>query len=159
MGSASMILIEVEPLAPPPKQVFLMSGEQIDEHWANIQRLMLECPGYYDFYTPEWTYMAAKKGDIQVWALSDGAIRGIIVSQILVFPAQKAFEILGAAGVGLLDFFDELDKVFEMIATDAGCATIMFRTRPGIERIVMRKHRMLKYASWVYRPIEKNRRH
>lgn len=153
------MLIEVERLEPPAKQVFLMSSEQIDEHWPNIQRLMAECPGYYDFYTPEWTYSAAKKQDLQLWALSDGSIRGIIVTQILVFPAQRVFEVIGAAGVGLLDFFDELDKVFELIASDAGCSTIMLRARPGIERLIMKKHKGLKYASWIYRPVGKSRRH
>lgn len=140
------------------KQVFLMSGEQIDEHWANIQLLMRECPGYYDFYTPEWTYKAAKNGDIQLWALSDGAIRGIVATQILVFPAQKVFEIIGAAGIGLLHFFDEMEKVFEYIAADAGCHTMMARCRPGFERLLRKKH-ALKYASWLYRPIGRDRRH
>lgn len=151
-------LLEMEDVTPKAKSVFLMSQEQIDQHWHNIQILMAECPGYYDFFTPDWTYKAAKNGDLQLWALSDGAIRGIIVSQIVVFPAQKVFEILGAAGIGLLEFFDEMEKVFEYIAADAGCDTIMARVRPGIEKLLRKKH-ALKYAIWLYRPVEKNRRH
>src|SRR5215831_14924623 len=142
----------LQQVAMEQKRVFLLSPEQIDEHWSNIARLMAECPGYYDFYTPEWTYTRAKNGDLQLWAMSDGAIRGIIVSQIVVFPAQKVFEILGAAGIGLLEFFDEMEQVFELIAADAGCATIMARCRPGLERLLRRKH-ALKYASWLYRPV------
>jgi len=143
---------------PPAKSVFLMSPEQIDVHWANIQELMKSCPGYYEFFTPEWTYAAAKRGDLQLWALSDGMIRGIIVSQILVFPAQKVFEIIGAAGIGMLEFFDEMEKVFEYIAADAGCKTIIARVRPGMERLLRKKH-PLKYASWLYREIQIDRRH
>lgn len=150
-------LIEMERDPPVQKQVFLMSQELIDQHWNNIQRLMAECPGYYDFFTPDWTYAAAKRGDLQIWALSDGLIRGIVITQIMVFPAQKVFEILGAAGIGLLEFFDEMETVFEYIAADAGCHTIMARVRPGIERLIRKKHAM-KYASWVYRPVQKNRR-
>lgn len=153
-----MILQAVEEVEPKQKSVFLMNGEQIDDHWPNIQKLMAECPGYYDFYTPEWTYSRAKNGDIQLWALSDGAIRGIIVTQIVVFPAQKVFEILGAAGIALLDFFDEMEQVFEFIAADAGCNVIAARCRPGLERLLRKKH-PLKYAVWLYRPVGKNRRH
>jgi hypothetical protein len=140
------------------RSVFLMSSEQIDDHWGNIQMLMTECPGYYDFYTPEWTYQQAKSGGIQVWALSDGMIRGIIMTQILVFPAQKVFEIIGAAGIGLLEFFDEMEKVFEYIAADAGCKTILARCRPGFERLLRKKH-VLKQAVLLYRPVALDRRH
>ena len=140
------------------KSVFLLNPEQIDYHWPNIQILMAECPGYYDFYTPEWTYQRAKSGDLQLWGLSDGSIRGIIVTQIMIFPVQKVFEILGAAGIGLLEFFDEMESVFEMIAADAGCGTIACRCRPGIERKLREKH-VLKYAVWLYKPVKANRRH
>jgi len=139
------------------KSVFLMSKQQIDEHWPNIQALMGTCPGYYDFYTPEWTYAAAQRGDLQLWALSDDMIRGIVVTQIMVFPAQKVFEILGVAGMDMLNFFDEMEKVFEYIAADAGCKTVMARCRPGLERLLRKKH-VLKYAVWLYRPVEPIRR-
>jgi hypothetical protein len=140
------------------KRVFLLSQEQIDEHWGNIAKLMAECPGYYEFFTPEWTYSKAKSGDLQIWGMVDDAIRGIIVTQIVVFPVQKVFEILGAAGAGLLEFLDEMEQVFEYIAADAGCSTISARCRPGLERL-LRKRGVLKQAVWLYRPVGKYRRH
>jgi hypothetical protein len=140
------------------KRVFLLSQEQIDEHWGNITKLMAECPGYYEFFTPEWTYSKAKSGDLQIWGMVDDAIRGIIVTQIVVFPVQKVFEILGAAGAGLLEFLDEMEQVFEYIAADAGCSTISARCRPGLERL-LRKRGVLKQAVWLYRPVGKYRRH
>src|SRR5215831_499091 len=118
------------------KRIFLLNSEQIDHYWPDIVHLLGTVPGYYDFFTPEWTYAKAKGGDLQVWALSDGAIRGIVVTQILVFPAQKAFEILGAAGNGLLEFFSEMEDVFEFIAEDSGCKTIIARCRPGFDRLL-----------------------
>jgi hypothetical protein len=151
-------LVGMQELEAVQRSVFLMSGQQIDDHWPNIQILMDSCPGYYDLYTPEWTYQSAKSGDIQMWALSDGAIRGIIVTQILVFPAQKVFEIVGAAGIGLLDFFDEMEKVFEYIAADAGCKTIMGRCRPGVERLIVKKYGGYKCASWVWKSVDPARR-
>src|SRR5215472_11753413 len=142
----------------PQKRVFLLDQEQIDEHWGNIAKVMAECPGYYDYYTTEWTYSRAKSGDLQIWGMMDDQIRGIVVTQIVVYPAQKVFEILGAAGTGLLEFFDEIEQVFEFIAADAGCSTIMARCRPGLER-ALRKKFVLKHAVWLYRPVGKYRRH
>jgi hypothetical protein len=154
------VILEIEEeVRPQQKSVFLMSSEQIDDHWPNIQRLMAECPGYYDFYTPEWTYSRAKSGDLQLWALSDGAIRGIIVTQIVVFPVQKVFEILGAAGIGLLEYFDEMEKMFDFIAVDAGCQTIITRVRPGLERLLTKRKLAHKTAVLMSRPVGKHRRH
>jgi hypothetical protein len=140
------------------KKVFLLDDNQIDFYWPEIMRLLGEVPGYYDFFTPEWTYQKAKSHDIQVWGLSDGAIRGIIITQILCFPAQKCFEILGAAGNGLLDFLGEMEDVFDFIAADAGCSTMISRTRPGLEKL-LRKHGAVKICSFLIRPIGKRSEH
>lgn len=135
------------------RQVFLMSQDQIDHYWPDILRVLGEVPGYYDFFTPEWTYERASAGSIQVWGMTDGEIKAIAVTQILVFPAQKAFEILGAGGVGLLDFFDEMEDVFEKIAQQAGCHSIISRSRPGLARMLARRKGAIQGAVWVYRPV------
>jgi len=140
------------------KQVFLLNDQQIDFYWPDIMRLLGTVPGYYDFFTPEWTYAKAKSKDIQVWGLADGKVQGIIVTQILVFPAQKAFEILGAAGPGMLDFIDQMEDVFEFIAQDAGCTILIGRCRPGLEKF-LRKKGAIKLASFMIRPIGKRSEH
>jgi len=140
------------------KRIFLFNGEQIDQFWPDIVRLLGEVPGYYEFFTPEWTYAKAKSGDLQVWGLDDEGMRGIVVTQVLVFPAQKAFEVLGAAGSGLLEFFDHMDDVFEFIARDCECQTIIMRCRPGIERL-LRDKRAIKLCSFLYRPVGKRSEH
>ena len=150
-----MTLQEVE---GTEKQVFLLNDQQIDLYWPDIVRLLGTVPGYYDFFTPEWTYAKAKSKDIQVWGLADGKIQGIVVTQVLVFPAQKAFEILGAAGSGLLEFFDQMEDVFEFIAQDCGCKTIIGRCRPGFERLLKSK-RTIKLCSFLYRPVGKRSEH
>jgi hypothetical protein len=121
--------------------------------------LLGECPTYYECFTPEWTYARAKEGGIQVWGLSDGAIRGIVVTQILVFPAQKVFEVLAAAGIGMLEYFDEMEEVFEYIAADSGCQTIAARVRPGLERLLTRKKGAYKVMVTLSRPVGKKMEH
>jgi hypothetical protein len=140
------------------KQIFLLNDQQLDYYWPDIMRLLGTVPGYYDFFTPEWTYSKAKSKDLQVWGLADGKIQGIVVTQILVFPAAKAFEILGAAGPGMLDFIDQMDEVFEFIAADAGCTVTILRCRPGLEKF-LRKKGGIKLASFMYRPIGKRSEH
>lgn len=137
------------------RQVFLMSQDQIDHYWPDIVRVLSEVPGYYDFFTPEWTYERAKSQDLQIWGLTDGMIQGIVITQILVFPAQKVFEILGAGGPGMMHFFDEMEDVFERIAGQAGCKTIIARTRAGLARVLTRKKGVFVGAVWVYRPVGK----
>ena len=141
------------------KSVFLLNEEQVDHYWPEILALLGECPSYYQYFTPEWTYARAREGHLQIWALSDGQIRGIIVSQILVFPAQKVFEVLAAAGVGLLEYFDEMEEVFERIAADAGCHSIAARVRPGLERLLIRRKGAYKVAVTLSRPVGKKKEH
>lgn len=136
------------------RQVFLMSQDQIDHYWPDIVRVLGEVPGYYDFFTPEWTYERAKSGALQVWGFTDGMIQGIAVTQILVFPATKAFEILGAGGPGMLDFIEEMDAVFEKIAREAKCNMLISRVRPGLARVLITRNKAMAGAVWIYRPVQ-----
>ena len=68
---------------------------------------------------------------------------------------MKAFEVLGSGGVGMMDFIDEMDSVFERIAADAKCDTIIIRARPGLARTLIRKNRAIEGAVWIYRPVGK----
>jgi hypothetical protein len=154
-----MIQVQEEERRVKEKSVFLLNKEQIDWYWLEVLALLSECPTYYDYFTPEWTYSKAQSGDIQLWALSDGAIKGIIVTQILVFPRQKVFEILAAAGLGLLQYFDEMEEVFEFIAADSGCQTIAARVRPGLERLLTRRKGAYKVAVTLSRPVGKKKEH
>lgn len=136
------------------RQVFLMSQDQIDHYWPNILRILGEIPGYYEFFTPEWTYERVKTGAIQVWGFTDGMVQGVALTQILVFPATKAFEILGAGGPGMLDFIEEMDAVFDKIAREAKCSMLISRVRPGLARLLVKHRKAVAGAVWIYRPVK-----
>jgi hypothetical protein len=136
------------------RQVFLMSMDQIDHYWPDIVRVLGEVPGYYDFFTTEWTYSRAREGALQIWGFTDGMIQGIACTQILVFPAQKAFEILAAGGPGMLDFIDEMDTVFQRLAREAKCNTLIARVRPGLVRKLARNKGTEVGAVWLYKPVK-----
>lgn len=116
------------------KKVYLLDSDRLDHYWPEIEGLLASVPGFYDLYTPQWVYGQAKMGAYQIWALSDGAIRGIMITQIAVFPKAKVFDVLAAAGSRMLEFFDEADSTFEWIARDSECEFMRATFRPGLAR-------------------------
>lgn len=122
------------------KRIYLLQGEQIDFYWGEIIEGLKACPGYFDYYNAEWTWEQVKTGHLLVWALSDGAIRGIVLTRISLFPKQKVFEILALYGLEMLTFFAEMEDVFMKIAQSYGCETIRANCRPGLKRLLKNFH-------------------
>lgn len=118
------------------KKVFPLLGEQIDWYWPQIVEGLKECPGFYDYFSPEWAYAGLKTGRLQVWALSDGAIRGIVITQFVEYPRQRVFEIIAIFGIDMLEFFSEMEDVFEQIARKNNCTMISAVCRPGLQRLL-----------------------
>lgn len=116
------------------KQIYLLDQDRIDFYWRDIVGLLYDVPMFWDLYTPEYVYERAKMGHYQVWALSDGAIKGIVISTILDFPKAKIFYILAAAGKDLLKYFDEAEALFEWLSKDSGCDYVQAMMRPGLAR-------------------------
>lgn len=137
------------------KKVFPLLGDQIDHYWPQVCGGLSDCPGWWDFYTPEWTYTSLKMGRLTLWALSDGAIRGIVLTQILEFPRQRVFEIVALFGIDMLYFFKEMEDVFEYIAQENKCGFIQAICRPGLQRMLKDFHpettKMLLRRAVTYR--------
>lgn len=131
-----MEVVQKEFFLFPIKKVFPLLGEQIDHYWPQIEEGLKECPWYWDFYDGEWTYIGLKTGRLQVWALSDGIIRGIVLTQILSFPRKRVFEIVAIYGVDMLEFFNEMQDVFMWFAKENKCDTIQAVCRPGLQRLL-----------------------
>lgn len=135
-GKPRMIELQEADSLQNVKKIYPLLGEQVDHYWNEISAGLKECPGYYDLYTPEWTYIAVKTGRLQVWALSDGAIRGIVVTQICAFPRKRVFEIMAIYGIEMLQFFSEMQDVFMWFAEKNGCEEISAICRPGLQRLL-----------------------
>jgi hypothetical protein len=114
------------------RQLYTLDNDRIAFYWEEIKRLLEEVPGFYDLYSPEWVLSQAKMGHLQIWALSNGKIEAIIITQICVYPRAKVFEILAAAGTGTLKYFDEAEATFEWLARDSGCEFVRTVVRPGL---------------------------
>lgn len=130
---------EVEP-SVGVKRLYLLSQEQIDHYWHDIIEGLKACPHYFEYFTPEWTYWEVKNGRLLVWALSDGVIRGIVMTRILEYPKQKVFSILALYGAEMLTFFNEMEDVFLKMAQRFGCQSISAQCRPGLKRLLKKFH-------------------
>ena len=116
------------------RKCYTLDDARIDYYWTEIEKLLREIPVFSDLYEPQDIYNLAKMGQFQIWALSDGEIRAIVVTTINVFPKAKVFQILGVSGERFLDLWDEADATFEWIARDAGCHYIKAIARKGFGR-------------------------
>lgn len=132
------------------KSVYVLNREQIDFYWDQIRDGFGEVPQFYDFFTPEYVYERIKMGHYQVWALSDGAIKGIVLTQILCFPKQNVFEVLGAYGIEMIHFYSELQDVFLRFARQNGCDTMYSRCRPGVARLLRKFHPKTEFITLSY---------
>lgn len=140
------------------KQVYLLDHERVNFYWSQIEELFKEVPGFYDYYTSEWAYQQIKMGHLHVWALDDGAIRGIVLSRIAIYPRQKVFDILAIGGVGTLQFFEEMTETFEKLAVACGCSSFSAQVRPGMSR-KLRKHLAGVVSHTITRPVAPQRNH
>lgn len=116
------------------KKIYALDAGRIEHYWKEVEKLLADVPMLYEFYSPEWLYEHAKMGHLQIWALSDGQIKGIVVTQICCFPKANMLQILAAAGVGMLKFIDESTAMFDWIAKENNCTFVQAICRPGVAR-------------------------
>lgn len=132
------------------KEVYLLDPPRVNFYWPQIEEVLEDIPGFLDFYTPEWAFEQIKMGHLHVWALDDGVIRGIVISRIAEYPRQKVFEIVAVAGIGMLDFFSEMESTFMKLAKACGCKSFSATARPGIARLLKKQgawteaHRLIR---------------
>jgi hypothetical protein len=116
------------------KPVYALDPERLDLYWENIVPLLESIPMFAELFSPDWVYMQAKMGHLQLWALADTEVRAIVVTRISIFPRAKVFEIMGIAGSKAYSFVPEMEAMFEWLARDAGCTYFIATTREGVLR-------------------------
>lgn len=135
------------------KSVWPICGDAVEFHWELIWQHLRELPDFLRLYTESYCFEKVKMGHWQVWAYSGSEIYGIVVTKISVFPKCKVLDVMTMIGTEGLEFMQELDDCFEMLAQQNGCAYISQCVRPGLERVLTRKHRAQKLYSVVTRPV------
>lgn len=130
-----------------------LCGVALDLRWPMVWEAMQASPALLRLYDERYCYIAAIKGHWQVWVYSDTEIRGIVVTKINVFPKCKVLDVMLISGISGLQFMEELEAVFEILARQQECAHISVSVEPALERIVLRKFRGTRFYSVVTRPV------
>lgn len=135
------------------RNVSPMCGETIDIHWPSIWDLFRELPQWTVLYDEAWTYQHCKMGLLQVWSFSDTEFRGMMVTRINKFPKCDVLEVVGLSGMSGIEFMDDLDSVCENLARQQKCTFLVASCRPGMERMLKKRHRGERMYSVLSRPV------
>lgn len=113
--------------------VFTLQSHEIDEHWFWIEPLLKRIEN------PDWT-LAHVKADLrsakaQVWALSDGAPVGVVITRIENYHDVRFGLLWIAAGNGLEHARLMLEPI-ERWFKEKGCTRCEIAGRKGWERVL-----------------------
>lgn len=135
------------------RNVWPIVGQNVDVYWELVWGLFRNIPHWLHLYDEAWTYQHVKKGHLHVWAYADSEIRGILVTRINVFPKCKVLDVVGMSGIAGIEFLDDLDSICETLARQNDCTFLTCQARPGMERLLLRKHRAAKALTTLVRPV------
>ncbi len=81
-------------------------------------------------------------GDLQIWRISNGDAKGIIVTKVLMHPALKELHILCMAGKNLVKIFEEAFEDILSVARKGECSKVScFIMRPAMQKLLTNKLR------------------
>jgi hypothetical protein len=127
--------------------------EEWQIHWPLIDRELDTIPQYWeDYWTKDFIRNQVVSGDWQAWGFGDiGLIRVIVLTQIIVYPANTFLQILLAFGNSLEKCLPHMEATFERFANENNCDGVeIINARVGWERKLKRfKRTGLVLKSWV----------
>jgi hypothetical protein len=86
-------------------------------------------------YLAEDIRHSCEQRDMQLWLiLTDSQLRGILVTEVLVYPRKKALRVVMIGGEGLDEWNAEMDRTLEAFARHEGCSLIDAHGRKGWAR-------------------------
>jgi len=122
-------------------KVELLTVERFLAYWAGIEKQLDTVPHLWSWW---WTKESLRLGvceeRFQCWAVGDATtVRGIIFSQVVIYPANMVFQAFLAFGDGLTQAVDEIEATFERFCAIRGVGVAEVTGRPGWESILRRK--------------------
>lgn len=114
-------------------EVGRLEGVHFLQYWPAIAGELRYIPHVWsDWWTLDSIHDAVLQGAWQCWVVgTDETIRGVVMSQIVVYPANRIFQIVLAFGEGLLSYVPHLEGAFEKFASDSHCTLCEVTGRPG----------------------------
>lgn len=123
MGKAVMSKCVIELLTP----------EKFGFYWPGIEKQLDTIPHVWElWWTKDFIRDAVECGRFDCWTVGDSsAVRGVVFTQVAIYPANNVLQVLLAFGVGMLDAVEQLDAVISQYAVRRGCGAIEVAGRPG----------------------------
>lgn len=141
------------------EQIYLLDDAQFQHYWPDIRKELARIPQYEVWMTDEMVFEAAVKGAMQFWALSDGQIQCILMTEIRSYPGGRALRFVGAVGKKFDDFLTQIEDIFGRVARSLNCNKVEV---VGTRRGWYRKLRKLGFEfshEILMRDVEKMREH
>ena len=143
-----------------PEAMYLLNWEQFTHYWLEDIHPSLKSTDFYDYYTEEWLFAGVQSGNIQVFVLSDGAIKVVFFTQVIQYPKIKVIRCFWGYGCELDRFLILANDKLEEMARFVGATRLELNGRPGWFR-KLRKYLPGMNEGWctVWRDIERKRSH
>lgn len=117
----------------------LLSHEEFDRWWPDIQRVMDTVPHTWEHHTKEEIYFRAMNDTLQVWAVGDAAIKMILFTQVASFATKNVLQVIWASGLGELEEkIDAIAAALEYFAKLNRCSEVDVIGRPGWGKVLKR---------------------
>jgi len=121
------------------RALYHLNCEQVLGYWKDILPLLGRIPNYFESRTPEYVLERLCKGSLQCWALSNGAVQSIILTEVVTLPEEKVFRFVGCAGEEFEEFMPILEGGFDGVASTLGCKRFeVVASRKGWSRFLKR---------------------
>jgi hypothetical protein len=100
--------------------IYLLSSAEVHFYWGNIVE-GLGTSHMLDFYSEETIFSRLLNGAMQCWALSNGEIELIIVSEVILYDKAKTLRFIGAFGRGIDRYLEVAETLFPRVARAMEC--------------------------------------
>jgi len=142
-----------------PESMYLLNWEQFTRYWENIGAA-LRAMDFYDYYTDEWLFNGVYTNQVQVFVLTDGAIRIVLFTQLLEYPKCKVLRLFWGYGCEIERFLKLINERLDDVARIYGATRIEVCGRPGWYRL-LRRHIPEAKEGWctVWRNVKTERVH
>lgn len=120
------------------RQFGLLSTEQFLHYWPEILPNLKAVPYFLEYCTVEWVLEQTLKGHLQFWALSDGSVRGIIMTRVQVTPAQRVLQLTLAFGNDFEEYIELAETTLFRFAQMMECTRMELIGRKGWRRKLRR---------------------
>jgi hypothetical protein len=82
---------------------------------------------------------AVEARKMQLWAIHDGQIRAVIVTELLNYPQLRILRVVTVSGTGMDKWLDLLEDTLTSWGREHGAQAIEFSGRKGWERVLSKR--------------------